>query len=55
MAPRGTAAFDLPLEAGFLIGAIVAPTDPAILIPLFERLRLRPKVAQTIVAELKSS
>ena len=45
------AAFDLPLEAGFLIGAIVAPTDPAILIPLFERLRLRPKVAQTIVAE----
>lgn len=45
------AAFDLPLEAGFLIGAIIAPTDPAILIPLFERLRLRPKVAQTIVAE----
>jgi NhaP-type Na+/H+ or K+/H+ antiporter len=45
------AAFNLPLEAGFLIGAIVAPTDPAILIPLFERLRLRPKVAQTLVAE----
>ena len=43
--------FDVPFEIGFLIGAIVAPTDPAILIPLFERLRLREKVAQTIVAE----
>ena len=44
-------AFDLPLEAGLLIGAVLAPTDPAILIPLFERLRVRAKVAQTIVAE----
>ena len=44
-------AFDVPFEVGFLIGAIVAPTDPAILIPLFERLRLREKVAQTVVAE----
>jgi cell volume regulation protein A len=43
--------FDVPFEVGFLIGAIIAPTDPAILIPLFERLRLRPKVAQTVVAE----
>ena len=46
-----SAAFNLPFEAGFLIGAILAPTDPAILIPLFERLRLRRKVAQTVVAE----
>jgi cell volume regulation protein A len=44
-------AFDLPFEAAFLIGAVLAPTDPAILIPLFERLRVRPKVAQTIIAE----
>jgi cell volume regulation protein A len=44
-------AFDLPFEQGFLIGAVVAPTDPAILIPLFERLRVRPKVVQTVVAE----
>lgn len=44
-------AFGLSLEAGLLIGAVVAPTDPAILIPLFERLRIRPKVAQTVVAE----
>jgi NhaP-type Na+/H+ or K+/H+ antiporter len=44
-------AFDVPFEVGFLIGAIIAPTDPAILIPLFERLRIRRKVAQTVVAE----
>ena len=46
-----TVAFDVPLEAGLLIGAVLAPTDPAILIPLFERLRVRAKVTQTIVAE----
>jgi potassium/hydrogen antiporter len=34
-----------------MIGAALAPTDPAILIPLFDRLRLRPRVAQMIVAE----
>ncbi len=45
------AAFDVPFEAGFLIGAVLAPTDPAILIPLFERLRIRPKVTQTVIAE----
>ena len=33
------------------MGAVLAPTDPAILIPLFIRSRLRPKVAQTVVAE----
>jgi cell volume regulation protein A len=44
-------AFDLPLTTGLLIGAVLAPTDPAILIPLFERMRVRPKLTQTIVAE----
>jgi cell volume regulation protein A len=44
-------AFDIPFEAGFLVGAVLAPTDPAILIPLFERIRLRPKVVQTVIAE----
>jgi potassium/hydrogen antiporter len=44
-------AFDIPFEAGFLVGAVLAPTDPAILIPLFERLRIRPKIGQTLVAE----
>ena len=45
------AAFDIPFETGLLIGAVLASTDPAILIPLFERLRVRPKVVQTIIAE----
>jgi cell volume regulation protein A len=46
-----TAAFDVPLSTGLLIGAALAPTDPAILIPLLERIRLRPKVSQAIIAE----
>jgi cell volume regulation protein A len=43
--------FGLPYEQGLLIGAVLSPTDPAILIPLFIGSRLRAKVAQTVVAE----
>jgi potassium/hydrogen antiporter len=43
--------FDLSFTAALLLGAVLAPTDPAILIPLFIRSRVRPKVVQTIVAE----
>ena len=46
-----SAVFDVPLSMGLLIGAVLAPTDPAILIPLFERLRIRRKLSQTIIAE----
>jgi cell volume regulation protein A len=45
------AAFGIPFENGLLIGAVLASTDPAILIPLLERMRVRPKVVQTIIAE----
>lgn len=45
------AAFGIDPLVGLLVGATLAPTDPAILIPLFERLGVRPKVAQTLVAE----
>jgi cell volume regulation protein A len=45
------AVFDIPWSAALLMGAVLSPTDPAILIPLFIRSRLRPKVAQTVVAE----
>ena len=45
------AVFGLPFEQGLLIGAVLSPTDPAILIPLFVGSRLRAKVAQTVVAE----
>jgi cell volume regulation protein A len=44
-------AFDLPWDLALLVGAVLAPTDPAILIPLFIRSRLRQKVAQTVIAE----
>ena len=43
--------FSLPFSVALLVGATLAATDPAILIPLFDRLRLRPKVAQTLIAE----
>lgn len=46
-----SAAFGLPLAVGLTVGAALAPTDPAILVPLFERMRLRPKLFQTIIAE----
>ena len=44
-------AFDLPWDMALLVGAVLSPTDPAILIPLFVRSRLKPKVAQTVIAE----
>lgn len=43
--------FGVPFTVALLIGAVLAPTDPAILVPLFDRMRLRPKVAQTLIAE----
>ena len=45
------AVFDLPFWTGILIGAALAPTDPAILIPLFQKIRLKAKMKQTIIAE----
>jgi cell volume regulation protein A len=42
---------DVRWSIALMIGAVLASTDPAVLIPLFERLRLRPKVAQTVIAE----
>src|SRR3954452_18891551 len=45
------ALFGLPLTEGLLVGAVLSPTDPAILIPLFVGSRLRPRLAQTVVAE----
>jgi hypothetical protein len=44
-------AFDLPWDVALLVGAVLAPTDPAILIPLFIRSRLKPKLVQTVIAE----
>ncbi|MFM7551431.1 MAG: cation:proton antiporter, partial [Actinomycetota bacterium] len=44
-------AFAVPWQIGLLAGAVLSATDPAILIPLFDRLGLRPRVAQTVIAE----
>jgi cell volume regulation protein A len=43
--------FDIPFTTGLLIGAVLAPTDPAILIPLFARIGIRQKIEQTAIAE----
>lgn len=43
--------FGVPLPVALMVGAVLAATDPAILIPLFDDIRLKPKVAQTVVAE----
>jgi cell volume regulation protein A len=43
--------FSLSFSVALLVGATLAATDPAILIPLFDRLRLRPKISQTVIAE----
>ena len=38
-------------EAGIIGAAVLAPTDPAILIPLFDRIGIRQKIEQTAIAE----
>src|SRR5215212_6738656 len=43
--------FGVAFPVALLVGAVLAATDPAILIPLFDRLKIRPKVSQTVVAE----
>jgi potassium/hydrogen antiporter len=43
--------FGVAFPVALLIGAVLAATDPAILIPLFDQLKLRPKVSQTVIAE----
>ncbi len=43
--------FGVSFQIALLAGAVLAATDPAILVPLFERLGLRPRVGQTVIAE----
>ena len=43
--------FGVAFPVALVVGAVLAATDPAIIIPLFERLNIRPKVSQTVVAE----
>ena len=43
--------FRAPLSIGFLFGAIISPTDPATLIPLFKRINVKEDVSGTLVGE----
>ncbi|WP_026961514.1 cation:proton antiporter [Alicyclobacillus herbarius] len=41
----------VPFLLALLLGAIVASTDPASLVPIFGRFPIRPRVAQTVISE----
>jgi cell volume regulation protein A len=41
----------IPLTTGLLLGATIASTDPATLVPIFRQIRIRDRVAQTIMSE----
>src|SRR5208282_1280956 len=40
-----------PLIAALLLGATLAATDPATLVPIFKRVKIRDRVAHTVVSE----
>lgn len=42
---------NLPFMLSFLMGAILASTDPASLVPIFDTYPIRPKVSQTVITE----
>ncbi|HXF80570.1 MAG TPA: sodium:proton antiporter [Usitatibacter sp.] len=41
----------IPFIAALLLGAAIASTDPATLVPVFRQVRVRARVAQTVIAE----
>ena len=41
----------LPLTVALLLGATLASTDPATLVPIFQQVNIRDRVAQTVVSE----
>jgi cell volume regulation protein A len=41
----------LPLIVALLLGAVLASTDPATLVPIFRQVRIRDRVAQTVMSE----
>ena len=41
----------LPFIAALLLGCTIASTDPATLVPIFKQVRIRAKVAQTVMSE----
>jgi potassium/hydrogen antiporter len=41
----------LPFIFALLLGAVIASTDPATLVPIFKQVKIRSKVAQTVMSE----
>ena len=44
---------NLPVIVAMLLGAVTASTDPATLVPIFRQIRIRDRVAQTVMSELR--
>jgi cell volume regulation protein A len=44
-------ALGVPLMVALLLGAAIASTDPATLVPIFRQIRIRDRVAQTVMSE----
>jgi potassium/hydrogen antiporter len=44
-------ALQLPFTTALLLGAAIASTDPATLVPIFRQIRIRERVAQTVMSE----
>jgi cell volume regulation protein A len=42
---------DIPYIVALLLGAVIASTDPATLIPVFRQVKIRDRVAQTVMSE----
>ncbi len=43
--------FGIPIIPALLLGAVLASTDPATLVPIFRQIRVRDRVAQTVTSE----
>lgn len=42
---------EIPFMLALLLGAVLASTDPATLVPVFKQIRIRARVAQTVLSE----
>ncbi|HUP92237.1 MAG TPA: cation:proton antiporter [Solimonas sp.] len=42
---------DMPLPVGLLLGAVIASTDPATLVPVFRQVKIRQRLQQTVISE----
>jgi len=47
--------FEVPFIVALLLGATIASTDPATLVPIFKQVRIRDRVSQTVMSNLRST